>query len=363
MKTALFALAIFFHGTVFLNMWMNMLYVRQVRRRAKRPEVPPRLSVIIPARNEEANLKTLIPSLLAQTYPDFEVLIYDDASEDGTWQMIEQANDVRIRGLQGHGPAEGWLGKPHALYQASRHATGELFLFLDADAKLLRPNALDEFVAQYLGTKQPSYMSAMPKLTGGGLLIVSQVPYLVVGCIPMSFMRFGRFKSLSMLNGQFWLIRRDLYFQYEPHLHVKDAVLEDVEIGRYLKGNRVIPHLMDIQDLLEVRMYDDFKGAWNGFRKNFYLVLGGNPLAFSILWSGLTLVLVVAPLVWTWFLIPIFINKMIIDRYAKLPFWITLLAPLGFLLVCILKLHSALSHWTGRVTWKGRNVAKRKIIA
>ena len=113
----------------------NLWYLHRYRRRASLDTLPT-LSVLIPARNEAANLKRLLPSLLAQDHPAFEVIVYDDGSEDATWEVLQSVDDPRLTAVQGSGPPPGWVGKVHALYQATRRAAGSRYLFLDADAAL-----------------------------------------------------------------------------------------------------------------------------------------------------------------------------------------------------------------------------------
>lgn len=343
---------------LFVNVLANHFYTRRIARRAKTaPEDLPRISVVIPARNEATNLLRLLPSLQAQNYPRLEVLVYDDASEDETWEVIQRYATNNLRGIRGNGPAKGWLGKPHALFQASKQATGEVLIFLDADAYLLHPNTLSLLVRQFAALPEKAYLSGLPLLTGGGLILVSLVPFLVTSLLPMNLMRLARFKSLSMMNGQFWMIRRRLYEALQPHEFAKNRILEDVEIGRYLKGNRVIPHLADIKNLISVRMYEDFKEAWLGFRKNFYLVVGGgNPFLFGLLWLFLTGLLVATWWVSPWFLLAGLVLKTLVDKISGFPLWVSLCTPISFACLSALLLDSAFSHWTGRITWKGRHV-------
>lgn len=346
------------YAMFFLNILANRLYTARMAKRNNTGGNPlPRISVVIPARNEAANLHQLLPSLQRQEYPYFEVLVYDDASEDETWEVIQGYSSKHLRGIRGKGPASGWLGKPHALFQASKHATGDVLLFLDADACFLHPKALSHLVVQFSGLPTQAYLSGLPKLTGAGLLLVSLVPFLVTAALPMNLMRFGQFKSLSMLNGQCWMIRREHYEVLQPHEFAKDRILEDVEIGRYLKGQGVMPYLADLKKILSVRMYDDFKDAWRGFRKNFYLVIGGgHPLLFVILWIGLTGLFVGAWWASPWFLLAGVALKTLVDRFSGFSIGYSLLAPVSYILLSALLLDSAFSHLTGRVVWKGRRL-------
>lgn len=333
----------------------NVLYLRASRRRTA-PAARPRLSVLIPARNEEANLRRLLPSLAAQSYPDFEVIVYDDGSEDGTWDVIQEAGNARVRGLRGNGPPPGWVGKVHALYQATRHATGRYYLFLDADAELRDAGALQRLVERFAALPPASVMTGLTRLRGGGMLLVSLVPHVVLVGLPWPLVRRLPAPSLGALNGQCWLLDAATYHRFEPHEALPDEVLEDVQIGRYLKKRGVVPVLVDVQREVSIYMYRDFRDAWRGFRKNAYLILGGTPLRFALLYTYFTATFVLAPLFSPWLLLTLYALKLGTDRVAGLPLPISLAAPLSFLLGAVLQLDSAVSHLTGRVSWKGRRV-------
>ena len=279
----LLALYVLFLGIFFLNVF----YLWLGKRSAKPENITlPSISILIPARNEAENLKRLIPSLLKQNYYNFDIWIYDDHSEDMTFEVIQAFKDFRINAVKGEALPEGWVGKVHALYQLTRRAEKDVYLFLDADTCLKNPNSLSNWATKFAQLPQPAYLSGLPHLQGGGKALVSLVPFAILGVLPLVLMKWLPFKSLSMLNGQFWMVRNAVYHHFEPHLRLKNAILEDVEIGRYLKSKKVIPYLADIAADLEVWMYADFKSAWEGFRKNTYLIMGGNPLAFLLIISS-----------------------------------------------------------------------------
>src|SRR5690606_39017507 len=106
------------HAVLLAILAVNVVTMRRSRGDRVEPETWPTLSVLIPARNEEENLRRLLPTLAAQDYPGFEVIVYDDGSEDGTAAVVEALEDERFRLLRGEGPPAGWVGKVHALYRA-----------------------------------------------------------------------------------------------------------------------------------------------------------------------------------------------------------------------------------------------------
>jgi len=341
------------HASVWGILLANLGYLRH--QTAAEPSSLPSLSVCIPARNEAENLRRLLPTLRAQDYPDLEILIWDDGSDDGTWEVLTAEENPRLTPLRGEDPPSGWVGKVHALYQCTREASGDCYLFLDADAELRRPDALRQLVARHTGSGT-RVSSGFPRLQGAALLLVSLVPNAILSGLPWPLVTRTQMASLSALNGQCWLVDRAVYHAHEPHEEVKDAVLEDVAIGRYLKEQGSPPTLVDVQDLVSIHMYDGFGAAWRGFRKNAYLLLGGTVPQFVLMYAGFLLAWLVAPMLSGWFLVSLYGLKFVTDRASGMPAYITLLAPVSYILGLLLQLDSALHHWSDRVQWKGRSV-------
>jgi glycosyltransferase involved in cell wall biosynthesis len=333
----------------------NLWYLRRRRARAQL-DVYPTLSVLIPARNEAYNLKRLLPSLLTQAHPAFEVIVYDDGSDDATWAVLQSIDDARLMALQGSGPPPGWVGKVHALYQATRHASGTQYVFLDADARLEDTGALQRLAERFASLPSGSVLTGLTRLRGSAALLVSLVPNAILIGLPWPLVRRLRSTSLSALNGQCWMIDADAYHRHEPHASLPNEVLEDVMIGRYLKRKGLLPELVNVQQEVSIYMYESFTAAWHGFRKNAYLILGGAPLSFIALFVYFMLVFVLAPLSTPWLLLSIYGLKATTDRVGRFPWWVSTLAPLSYVLGSALQLDSALSHWRGRVDWKGRRV-------
>ena len=326
---------------------------------------PLRVSVLVPARNEEANLGILLPSVLAQTGVDLELVVVDDASEDGTWRAIEAHADPRLVGVQSPGPPVGWVGKTHALHTAAARATGDLFVFLDADAALRDPGALARLAGRW--QQQGGAGTALTGLPhyrdrGPGLLLTGLVPFAVMAGLPVPLVPVTTSPALSALNGQIWALGAADYRRLEPHaIHAAD-VLEDVMIGRFLKRQGIRLHFLDLQKEVAVRMYGSFGEAWRGFRKNAYLLAGGSPARFAVFFALYGLVWVVPSFLWTLGplgLVPLatlVLAKGLVDRSQGFPLWTTLAAPIALALGAALQLDSAIAHARGRVSWKGRSV-------
>lgn len=367
--SALVAVVLTIHAGVAVVLAANLVAFARQRRQAL-PTDPPRVSVLVPARNEEDNLATLLPSLLAQRGVDAQIVVMDDASEDGTWEVLQRHADERLVAVRGSGPPEGWVGKPHALYQAATHATGDVFVFLDADAQLRDEGALGRLVGRWQANGgNGTALTGLPRYLdrGPAALLTSLVPFAVLAALPIPLVPRTAAPSLSALNGQIWILGADDYRQLAPHEAVRDEVLEDVKIGRYLKRCGIRLHFRDLGGEVSVRMYRTFAEAWRGFQKNAFLLGGGRPggdwtvgaIAFLILYA---LSWVLPSLLWLatplglWALASLVVLKLAIDRAGRFPLWVSALAPVTLALGWILQLDSARAHRTGRVAWKGRNV-------
>lgn len=347
------AVAALFHLGLWGVLLLNLAYLR--RTPAPGSSSTPTLSVCIPARNEAQNLKRLLPTLLRQDYPSFEIIVCDDRSDDATWSVLQSFDAPALQAIRGEGPPDGWIGKVHALYQCTRQASGERYLFLDADAELTGADALRRLVGKH-ETADSGVTTGLPRLRGAAAVLVSLVPYSLLTGLPWPLVSRTDLPALSALNGQCWMIDAPLYDRYEPHERLRNAVLEDVAIGRYLKREGHPPVLRDVQAHVSVHMYDGFGAAWAGFRKNAYLLLGGAPLPFVAMYGYFVLTWLVAPLLSPWFLVSLYGLKSTTDRANGFSPATSLWAPVSFVLGLALQLDSAVHHWTDRVTWKGRSV-------
>jgi hypothetical protein len=355
------------HALLWGVLLSNALSLRRSLRRTAPGE--PRVSVLVPARNEARNLGRLLPSLLAQDYPDFEVIVYDDGSTDGTGDVARALGGDRVTVLRGEGPPAGWVGKVHALFQATRSASGEVYLFLDADAALTDAGALRRLVSRWRAVEEAArrselgeaggVLSGLPQLRGGGELLVSLVPFAIVTSLPLALVPRTRMSALSSLNGQCWVIGAGTYHRHEPHRALPDEVLEDVMIGRLLKSLGARVELQDLRGEVHVWMYESLADAWRGFRKNVYLLQGGTPGRFLALHGLYTMAAVAMPARSRGLLTSILAMKVASDRLAGFGWGTALLAPVSLILSVLLPIDSAVSHWTGRVRWKGRAVGRR----
>ncbi len=362
--TVLLAVVLALHAGVAVVLAANLAALARQRRRTLPTDLPT-VSVLVPARNEERNLALLLPTLLGQRGVDLQVVVVDDASEDGTWDVLQAHANECLTAVRGTGPPPGWVGKPHALYQAAERATGAVFVFLDADAQLRDDGALARLAGRWQGNGGAgTALTGLPRYLdrGPGALMTSLVPFAVLAALPVWLVPRVRAASLSALNGQVWVLGADDYRRLAPHEAVQNEVLEDVMIGRFLKRSGVRLFFQDLTGEVAVRMYRSFGEAWRGFQKNAYLLAGGRPVPAAAFFALYSVTWVAPSLLWLgggafWVpLVTLTLLKLAIDRAARLPLWISALAPLALALGAALQLDSARAHATGAVAWKGRSV-------
>ena len=351
----LLGLAVGFYLLMTVILAGNLIYLR--RRPVARSANEPLVSILIPARNEAANLRRLLPAIASQTYRNLEVIVYDDQSTDRTWEVIQQHQGGRISGIQGGELPEGWIGKCHALHVASGKSTGEILMFLDADVLIAHDRVVSDLVTRFLALPPFSSLTIMPGLQpSGGRLLVSLIPNSILLAIPWFLTKHVRIPSMAMLNGQCWMIDSEDYRSLRPHEKRRSSILEDVAIGRDLAREGMKIHLLATRGEIDVRMYETIEEAWRGFRKNAYLLFGGRPLPFLLLQIPFISLFLVAPIFEPLFLVWLLLLKYVTDRVAGFNVIFTLLAPVSYVLALILDWDSAIHHWRGKVEWKGRVV-------
>lgn len=244
------------------------------------PKAPAeRVYVIVPARNEERNIRNCVERLLQQTYPNYEVIVLDDRSNDGTPEILSELvrQDRRLKVIQGEQLPSGWAGKPHALAQGARAATGDWLCFIDADT-FASPDLLSATIAAAKASRADLFtiMTRQRLVTFWEKTIQPLIfTALSVGFSPEKVNDPKRADAIA--NGQFLLFRREAYEKIGGHQAVANSIVEDRDLARKVKtaGLRLV--VADGQSVAETRMYTNFREIWEGWTKNIYLGLSDNP--------------------------------------------------------------------------------------
>jgi cellulose synthase/poly-beta-1,6-N-acetylglucosamine synthase-like glycosyltransferase len=334
----------------------------------------PRVSVLIPARDETERIERCVRGWLAQTYPGFEVLVFDDDSADDTAAVAAVAGARVIRG--GVLP-EGWRGKPHACHGLAAHARGDIFVFADADVTA-GPDALARVVTalEVLGADVVSAVPAHTSPNRAVRALVAMQNWAALAFVPSWLTHCRRRGLVAALNGQFVALGREVYRASGGFAAVRRALGEDAALGRRLArlGYRV--RLVDGAGVLDCEPYTTVGALWQANARNLLPVFFGSSLLLALamatlaaaylgplimlavglacghagemLWTGLPLAEIAVALA----------TRRLADRRAGYPRWLALSHPLAIAALIGMAMTSvACFRWRGVVEWRGRRYA------
>ncbi|MCC7158013.1 MAG: glycosyltransferase [Ignavibacteria bacterium] len=357
-------------------------------RRRNYPAIPdtalPFISVLVPARNEEHNIRAILSSLLKQDYPNYEVIVLNDSSDDKTPEIISEIKrtNPQLKVINGLPLEPGWTGKCFACNQLFNASKGEYILFTDADT-VHNPNSLRDSLTIALNRKA-DMLTLFPKMqmiTLAEKIIMPMLWFTVMMLLPFYFVDKKGYAKFSIGIGPFMMFKRSAYELIGCHAKVKNAIVEDVWLGRKIKEMGLQLIAADGQDMLSVRMYRNFKEIWDGFSKNIfagfqfsslslfmvnslYFLLFFLPfLLFFIelsLQSGFNYLLILTGLQ----VLILYFTRTIISARFKLGIVSTVLHPLGAISVPVIAINSWrwISSGAG-AKWKGRvyNPVNKKV--
>jgi GT2 family glycosyltransferase len=277
----------------------SLMNLRLLRRpELEPPRVAERVSVLVPARNEERRIGACLESLRDQVgLADWEVLVLDDGSTDRTAEAVRAAASAnrRIRLIPGADLPPGWLGKAHACQQLAALATGDVLVFLDADVRLapqavaatvhlLRSNHLD------LVCPHPRQLAQTP----AERLVQPLLAWSWLTTLPLRLAETSPRPSLSAANGQFLAVDAAAYRRAGGHGAVRGAVLEDLALGRAVKRAGGRGTVADGTALAQCRMYESWPQLRDGYTKSLWAAFGSEAGAAAVL-LGLGLLYLVPP--------------------------------------------------------------------
>jgi glycosyltransferase involved in cell wall biosynthesis len=229
----------------------------------------PKVSVILPARNERRYITRCLNSLLGQDYPNFEIIAINDSSTDGTGEIMKAyaANDLRVMHIDASPKPEGWTGKNWACYQGFLQARGELLMFTDADSKHL-PSTMSLAVG-HLISENLEALTAVPRLICNDFWTKITLPILAT----FLHTRFSPIRvndpnsKTGYFFGSFFIITRNTYEAIGTHEGVKEELVEDGALGGKVKASKFRMKMVRGEFHIDAVWARDLPTLWQGLRR------------------------------------------------------------------------------------------------
>ncbi len=322
-----------------------------------------KVSVLIPARNEESNIGRLLDGIIGQEYSNWEVLVYDDLSLDNTAGIVRayEKAESRIRLVSGRQLPAGWTGKCHACHRLAMQATGDILLFIDADVLAGRRMIGDGLA--HLRSNKLHLLSIFPTQVMksiGEKISVPIMNWILVSLLSLKKTMTSPYASLSAANGQFMMFDAKTYKAYMFHSRFRESVAEDIDIARQMKRQKLRIHTLLDGGQVGCRMYTSLNQALNGFSRNIASYFGGSTLvtiAFTVITSIGFLPVYIALGHW-WlagYLSATLLLRAVVSVAARQNVGFNLIsAPLQQSILVILTIRSVFNKFSGKIKWKGR---------
>ena len=235
----------------------------------QKPHHSPRVSVILPARNEENFIQKCLDSLTAQDYPNYEIITIDDSSEDSTGSIIAQyaKKNSKVIHVSAGAKPEGWMGKNWACMEGYKKVTGELLLFTDADTKFEK-NVISLAVS-HLESFSLDALTAIPKMVCLDFWTRISLPVLSTFLhTRFSAMRVNDpTKNTGYFFGSFFIIRKKTYDAVGTHEGVKHEIIEDGALGKKVKESGHKMKMVRADHLIDAVWARDWSTLWNGLKR------------------------------------------------------------------------------------------------
>jgi chlorobactene glucosyltransferase len=331
-----------------------------------KPAAFPKVSVLIPARNEEVALGVLLTGLQQVQYPELEIIVCDDHSSDNTEEILNwfSGEDDRVHWFLGEKLPDDWLGKNFACHQLAQKAIGKYLIFLDADVEL-SPDTISKAVA-YFQQKKLSLLSIFPQQkmeTFSEWIIVPVMNWILQSLLPMILVSKTSFPSLSAANGQLMMFESESYLRYQWHSKVRNQNVEDIRLARMVKSEGLKMAVLLGNNDIYCRMYRRFDEAVLGFSRNIHEYFGGNRVVmivfFLIVFTGPFIVWAV--LGWTYlflFLALVVANRLFVSLACRQNIlYSILLHPFQMISFAIIISYNIFRRIKKDTTWKGRKIS------
>jgi glycosyltransferase involved in cell wall biosynthesis len=324
------------------------------------------VSVLIPARNEEDNILTLLEALYCQdVYRNYEVIIYDDESSDRTYEICSEfaARHTIFSVIKGSGLPDGWVGKNYACYQLAKKAKGDYLLFLDAD-EIVIDDLINSGVHR-MHLHKLSLLSVFPRQVGRSLGAGTVVPllhYMLLNLLPLRLVYLVKNPAIATASGQCMLFDALVYGEHQWHERVKEMIEGDTEIMKLVKASSYNTEVLLANGMVSCLNTKSYRDTVGSFSKNvlaafnysipglliYLLLLLGGPM-IVIMTLNFSLIFFMAGL--------ILLTRVMISLSAQENVWYNLLLhPIQMINMAVIAFLSIQKYLTKTIVWKGRRV-------
>jgi len=330
----------------------------------------PRVSIIVPACNEEETIEQGLSQLLRLDYDNYEIIAVDDRSTDRTGEIMDRvaAGELahgRLRVIHIDSLPSGWLGKTHAMWTAAQQSTGDWLLFTDADV-LFKPDALRRALS-YAEAEQADHVVLFPRMImmhpGERMMIAFFQTLFVFGHRPWKVADPETKDHMGV--GAFNMIRRPVYEAIGTYQALRFEVLDDMKLGKVVKTAGYAQRNVFGEDLISIRWAKGALGVVRNLTKNFFAVMSFQwPRALASCFALVFLNLM--PFVGVWFahgwarlpyavaLLSMYLIYFGMSNRSSVPSYYFFLHPISTLLFVYTMLRSMMvTLWHGGVTWRG----------
>ncbi|MDD4983564.1 MAG: glycosyltransferase family 2 protein [Candidatus ainarchaeum sp.] len=255
-----------------INSLVNLRITSEIYRLPKTKERP-LVSILVPARNEEANIAKCVQSLLDQNYSNFEIVVLNDNSTDKTGEILDglKKKNKNLKVISGKPLPKGWLGKNWACHQLSENAVGDYYLFTDADT--IHTTDMLISVVSAAKNKDLEFISMLPKYPLGSWFEKVILPFISFFYFILSPLYVGqKYKQeyLSLAIGQFLFFSKKAYDQIGGYSRIRAEFLDDTSFVRITSTLGLNWRFYNGSRLVSCRLYHNFKEVFHGFTKNAY---------------------------------------------------------------------------------------------
>ncbi len=340
-----------------------------IRPKAGLPKSNARVSLLIPARNEEGFIGNCLRSLINQDHDNMEIIVLDDHSTDRTRAIIE-SHGAKVKLVSGKPIPAGWTGKNWACHQLSMQATGDVLFFIDADA-ILEPAAISS-VLSVMRTENVDMVASLLRNQGTSFsssILLPIVNHAILALFPASLIHRSSNPDIALAFGPFIGVSRTAYNESGGHAAHPDHIVDDVQLARSVKAVGYHQRLINGTDLASTTWYSGFRDIWKGFSKNAYGALSYRT-SLSLLVTFMVAPLLALPFLRLlagffgapvpmevlWQVVLLILGRFITSSVGRDPLWGVIFHPFAMLFWGMTLFWSMMIAMTGQsIEWKNRN--------